>query len=57
MLPEHEALASETSESAREFAELEDEPDDEAVKARAMRRAMRSAARQAAMDPDDGISL
>jgi type IV secretion system protein VirD4 len=57
MLPEHEAIASETPVPAREFAELEDEPDDEAVKARAVRRAMRVVARQAAMDPDDGISL
>ncbi|MGK9235759.1 conjugal transfer protein TraG [Inquilinus limosus] len=57
MLPEHEAIASEAPAPAREFAELEDEPDDKAVKAKAVRRAMRAAARQAAMDPDDGIRL
>ncbi|MGK9166694.1 conjugal transfer protein TraG [Inquilinus limosus] len=57
MLPEHEAISPEAAESVREFADLEDEPDDEAVKARAVRRAMRVAARQAAMDPDDGIRL
>ncbi|MFE0757018.1 conjugal transfer protein TraG [Inquilinus sp. NPDC058860] len=57
MLPEHEAVVPETPAPAGEFADIEDEPDDEAVKARAVRRAMRAAARQAAMDPDDGIRL
>jgi type IV secretion system protein VirD4 len=57
MLPEHEAIAPEASVTTKEFADLEDEPDDEAVKARAVRRSMRTVARQAAMDPDDGIAL
>ena len=57
MLPEHEAVAPEASVPTKEFADLEDESDDEAVKARAVRRSMRTVARQAAMDPDDGIAL
>ncbi|WP_429225840.1 conjugal transfer protein TraG [Inquilinus ginsengisoli] len=57
MLPAHEAMVPEAPAPETVFADLEDEPDDEASKARAVRRAMRSVARQAALDPDDGISL
>ncbi|OWJ64621.1 conjugal transfer protein TraG [Inquilinus limosus] len=57
MLPEHEEIAPETPTSTREFADLEDEPDDEAVKARMVQQIVRTVARQAALDPDDGIKL
>jgi len=54
------ALAPEDAEVRREFAfdrEGEEEPDDEAVRARVMQRRFRAVARQAAMDPGDGIEL
>ena len=56
-LPEHEAIAPEEARPNLEFALLEDEPDDEAVRASTMRRRLVAAARQAALDPDDGIQL
>jgi type IV secretion system protein VirD4 len=40
-----------------EFALLEDEPDDETVRASTMRQRFGAVARQAALDPDDGIQL
>jgi type IV secretion system protein VirD4 len=36
---------------------LDDEPDDDAVRAKAMRQRFGSVARQAALDPDDGLPL
>ena len=57
-LPEHEQIAPEPGPPPeKEFAFLEDEPDDEAVRARALSARMRAVARQAALDPDDGIAL
>jgi len=40
-----------------EFAFDEDEPDEDAVRARALRATARGLARQAALDPGDGIDL
>ena len=60
-LPEQVALAPEDSEARREFAfdreAGEDEPDDEALRARTLQRRFRAVARQAALDPGDGIEL
>lgn len=57
-LPEHEQIAPEPGPPAeKEFAFLEDEPDDEAVRARTLATRARSVARQASLDPGDGIAL
>ncbi|EPX79317.1 conjugal transfer protein TraG [Litoreibacter arenae] len=56
-IPEHEDVAPEMPFPREEFAALEDEPDDEAQRARAMQTRFRTVARQAALDPDDGIDL
>ena len=57
-LPEHEDIAPEPTPSAREeFAGLDDEPDDDAQRARQLQGRFRSIARQASLDPDDGIEL
>jgi type IV secretion system protein VirD4 len=56
-LPEHEAIASEQPKPNPEFAVLEDEPDDDAVRAKALNQNFRGLARQAALDPDDGLGL
>ncbi|MBV8191061.1 MAG: conjugal transfer protein TraG [Alphaproteobacteria bacterium] len=56
-LPEHEDIAPEPAKPSAEFAFGEDEPDDEAVRARVLRAKGRGLARQAAMDPGDGIDL
>ncbi|SDG07218.1 conjugal transfer protein TraG [Sulfitobacter delicatus] len=56
-IPEHEDVAPELPFPREEFAALEDEPDDEAQRARAMQTRFRTVARQAAVDPDDGIEL
>lgn len=57
-LPEHEDIAPERTVPAREeFAGLDDEPDDDAQRARQMQGRFKSVARQAALDPDDGIDL
>jgi type IV secretion system protein VirD4 len=57
-LPEHEDIAPEPAPSAREeFASLEDEPDDDAQRARQIQGRFRIIARQASLDPDDGIDL
>lgn len=56
-IPEHEDVAPELPFPREEFAALEDEPDDEAQRARAMQTRFRTVARQAALDPDDGIDL
>jgi type IV secretion system protein VirD4 len=56
-LPEHVAIAPETSPPpAQEFAIMDDEPDDAARQA-AVRRRMQGLARQASLDPGDGIEL
>ncbi|MDI1262812.1 MAG: type IV secretory system conjugative DNA transfer family protein, partial [bacterium] len=56
-LPEHEEIAPEQAKSAPEFVFGEEDPDDDAVRARALRQQARGLARQAAMDPGDGIDL
>ncbi len=56
-LAEHEDIAPEPPVPSPEFAFGEDEPDDDAVRARALRAAARGLARQAALDPGDGIDL
>jgi type IV secretion system protein VirD4 len=47
----------ETTKPPPEFEFGEDEPDEDAVRARALRAAARGLARQAALDPGDGIDL
>jgi type IV secretion system protein VirD4 len=56
-LPEHEDIAPEPAPARSEFADLDDEPDDDAQRAKAMRDRFGSVARQASLDPDDGIEL
>jgi type IV secretion system protein VirD4 len=56
-LPEHEAIASEQPKPSPEFAVLEDDPDDDAIRAKAFNQNFRGLARQAALDPDDGLGL
>ena len=56
-VPEHEDVAPELPLPREEFADLDDESDDEAQRARAMQTRFRTVARQAALDPDDGIEL
>jgi type IV secretion system protein VirD4 len=56
-LAEHEDIAPESPTPSPEFAFGEDEPDEDAVRARALRAAARGLARQAALDPGDGIDL
>ncbi len=56
-LPQHEEMVPMQAKGTPEFAFVEEEPDDEAVRARASRQQARSLARQAAMDPDDGLEL
>ena len=56
-LPEHEAIVSEQPKPSLEFAVLEDEPDDDAVRAKALNQSFAAVARQAALDPGDGLGL
>lgn len=56
-LAEHEDIAPEPPKPSPEFAFGEDEPDEDAVRARALRATARGLARQAALDPGDGIDL
>jgi type IV secretion system protein VirD4 len=56
-LPEHEAIASEEPKPNIEFSLLDDETDDDAIRAKAMGQRFGAVARQAALDPDDGIPL
>jgi type IV secretion system protein VirD4 len=56
-IPEHEDVSPELPLASEEFAALDDEPDDEAQRAKAMQTRFRTVARQAALDPDDGIEL
>jgi type IV secretion system protein VirD4 len=56
-LPEHETIVSEEPKPNPEFALLEDEPDDEPLKAKALNDNFRGVARQAALDPGDGLGL
>ncbi len=56
-LAEHETIVSEEPKPNREFALLEDEPDDEPLKAKALNDKFRGVARQASLDPGDGLGL
>ncbi|MDP3162647.1 MAG: type IV secretory system conjugative DNA transfer family protein, partial [Reyranella sp.] len=56
-LAEHEDIAPEPAKPSPEFEFGDDEPDEDAVRARALRAAARGLARQAALDPGDGIDL
>src|SRR5205085_12264543 len=56
-LPNHEAVHPEEPKLAAEFGHLEDEPDDDQVRAKALNRSFRAIARQAALDPGDGLGL
>ncbi|WP_306120933.1 MULTISPECIES: conjugal transfer protein TraG [unclassified Roseitalea] len=57
-IPEHEDIAPERPAPAREeFAALDDEPDDDAQRAKQLQDRFRGVARQASLDPDDGIEL
>jgi type IV secretion system protein VirD4 len=56
-LPEHETIVSEEPQPNPEFALLEDDPDDEPLKAKALSDNFRGVARQAALDPEDGLGL
>jgi type IV secretion system protein VirD4 len=56
-LPKHEAIVPEEPKLSPEFALLDDEPDDDAVRAKALNQNFRTVARQAALDPDDGLGL
>jgi type IV secretion system protein VirD4 len=56
-LPEHATIVSERPKPNPEFALLEDEPDDEPLKAKALNDNFRGVARQAALDPGDGLGL
>jgi type IV secretion system protein VirD4 len=56
-LAEHEDIAPEPPKPSLEFSFGEDEPDEDAVRARALRATARGLARQAALDPGDGIDL
>jgi type IV secretion system protein VirD4 len=56
-LNEHEAMVPEQSVPSPEFAMLEDESDDDPIRAKALSQNFRTIARQAALDPDDGLGL
>jgi type IV secretion system protein VirD4 len=56
-LPQYEEIVRESEKAVPEFVFAEEDPDDDAVRARAMREQVRSLARQAAMDPGDGMEL
>jgi type IV secretion system protein VirD4 len=56
-LQEHEAIATEEPKPNIEFSLLDDEPDDDAIRAKALGQRFGAVARQAALDPDDGIPL
>src|SRR5215813_12501481 len=51
-LPQHEAIVSEQPKPSPEFALLEDEADDDPIRAKALNQNFRAIARQAALDPD-----
>jgi type IV secretion system protein VirD4 len=56
-LPQHEEIVPEQARPTPEFVFGEEDPDDDAVRARALRQQARGLARQAAMDPGDGMEL
>src|SRR5665213_633755 len=56
-LPEHEEITPKPANPVPEFVFSEDDPDDDAIRARVVREQARGVARQAAMDPGDGLAL
>jgi type IV secretion system protein VirD4 len=56
-LPQHEEIVPEQAKAMPEFTFAEEDPDDDAVRARALRKQISSLARQAALDPGDGMEL
>jgi len=56
-LPEHEEITPKPANPVPEFVFSEDDPDDDAIRARVLREQARGVARQAAMDPGDGLEL
>jgi type IV secretion system protein VirD4 len=56
-LPQHEEIVPKQSKAAPEFTFAEEDPDDDAVRARALRQQISGLARQAALDPGDGMKL
>jgi type IV secretion system protein VirD4 len=56
-LPEHEEIAPEQAKPAPEFVFSEEDPDDDAARARTLRQQAGGLARQAAMDSGDGMEL
>jgi type IV secretion system protein VirD4 len=56
-LPAHEEIVPEPPAATGEFELAEDEPDDEAQRARILQRQARSIARQTALDPADDMGL
>lgn len=55
-LPEHEDIAPEPASARSEFADLDDEPEDDAQRAKAMRDRFGTVARQACSTPMTGLS-
>jgi type IV secretion system protein VirD4 len=56
-LPDHEEIVPETPKHETELWLLDDEPDDDSIRAKAMSQNLRAVARQAALDPDDGLGM
>ena len=56
-LPEHEEITLKPANPVPEFVFSENDPDDDAIRARVLREQARGVARQAAMDPGDGLEL
>ncbi|MBR1087842.1 conjugal transfer protein TraG [Bradyrhizobium manausense] len=56
-LPQHEEIVPEHAKAMPEFTFAEEDPDGDAVRARALRQQARGLARQAALDPGDGMKL
>jgi len=56
-LPQHEEIVAAQAKATPEFTFAEEDPDDDAVRARALRQQVRGLGRQAAMDPGDGMKL
>ena len=56
-LPQHEEIVPEQAKATPEFTFAEEDPDNDALRARALRQQIGGLARQAAMDPGDGLKL
>ena len=56
-LPQHEEVLPGKAVTTPEFTFIEEDPDDDALRARALQQQARAIARQAAMDPGDGMKL